>query len=221
MAQELGRIQRPLAESFKGKRKLLLVPTIYGPPVDEEEAVKILDKYWVQVQSHVASMEISLGQIKHVYHQALTEGGPEGLQLLEKVDPKSHGFVKERCEAGATLEPTEDGHLLAKALDLQRCLTIPLTSEKVVRQLHDWFSESTRQRYEYIASQIDQTLGEDESGLLLIHERHGVQFPQDMEVFHVAPPPLDEYRRWTQDWLSRQQQSDPTATEEPEDPAES
>ena len=31
-----------------------------------------------------------------------------------------------------------------------------------------------------------------------------LQFPQDIEVFYVAPPALDEYRRWVDAWLARQ-----------------
>ena len=50
-------------------------------------------------------------------------------------------------------------------------------------------------------SQIGSTLGENEGGLLLISERHQVQFPEDIEVFYVSPPALDEFRRWLQNWL--------------------
>ena len=47
----------------------------------------------------------------------------------------------------------------------------------------------------------------DETGLLLIGERHQVQFPADIEVFYVAPPALDEYRRWLQNWAAAQQRA--------------
>ena len=30
------------------------------------------------------------------------------------------------------------------------------------------------------------------------------QFPDDMEVFHIDPPALDEYRRWADAWLTCQ-----------------
>ncbi|MDO8749630.1 MAG: hypothetical protein Q7K03_00555 [Dehalococcoidia bacterium] len=32
-----------------------------------------------------------------------------------------------------------------------------------------------------------------------------MQFPRDVEVFYVRPPALDEYQRWFQGWLGRQQ----------------
>ena len=45
----------------------------------------------------------------------------------------------------------------------------------------------------------------DETGLLLINERHQVQFPADIEVIYIAPPALDEFRRWLQNWTEQLQ----------------
>ena len=44
-------------------------------------------------------------------------------------------------------------------------------------------------------------------GLLVINERHQVQFPSDVEVFYVAPPSLDEFRRWIERWISEKMSS--------------
>ncbi|MAQ55174.1 MAG: hypothetical protein CL719_10010, partial [Chloroflexi bacterium] len=90
-------------------------------------------------------------------------------------------------------------------LDLQRCMMIPLASANVGSRLQEWHADSNRRRYEHIADQIDNTLGENETGLLLISERHQAQFPSDIEVFYVSPPALDEYRRWFQNWMDQQQ----------------
>ena len=90
---------------------------------------------------------------------------------------------------------------------------IPLASPSVGSRLQEWHSDSNRQRYEHIANQIDSTLGENETGLLLISERHQVQFPDDVEVFYISPPALDEYRRWFQNWMEQQQASAEAATE--------
>jgi hypothetical protein len=204
MAQELGRIERPAAAQYQGKRKLLLVPLIYALPTEAEEGRAVLDKYWEQVQSQIAALELRLGQLRRIYHEGLTQGGPDGLKHLEMLDQGSYHLAQARSQAGTTLEVTEDPELLAEILDLQRFLTLPLASEKVARRIHEWFSESNRSRYEYIARQIDSTLRENETGLLLINERHQVQFPADIEVFYVAPPALDEFRRWLQDWVSQQ-----------------
>ncbi len=207
MAQELSRIQRPSAGRFQGKRKLLLAPLIYGIPAEAVEGVEILQRYWEQMQSQVSSLEASLGPLRHIYHESLTVGGDEGLGQLAQADQRSYSFVSAKCQANAALEATEDADFLLETLDLQRCLMVPLASESVARRLQEWLTDSTRRRYEKIADQIDDTLQADEVGLLLISERHQVQFPQDIEVFYVAPPALDDFHRWAQEWVARQQRA--------------
>ena len=213
MAQELGRIERPSLEPFQGKRKLFLVPLVYGPPSQAEEGLTILLRYWDQMQSQVASLESKLGEIKHIYHETIPKEGEEGLKHLEEVDQRSLQFIQTKCQTGATLEATEDEELLGETLDLQRCLMLPFSSDKVALKLQDWFTSSNSKRYEHISNRIDETLGEEEVGLLFISERHQVQFPPDVEVFFVAPPALEEFRRWLQDWLAQQQKGDDEAGE--------
>ncbi len=205
MAQELGRIQRPSASQYDGRRKLLLVPLVYGPQADNPEGAAVLQNYWEQMQTQVDALETALGGLQHIYHESLTVGGDEGLEQLGAADQRSHGFVAGKTNSGAVLEATEDMDVLLETLDLQRCMMIPLASTSVASKLQEWHSDSNRQRYEHIASQIDSTLGENETGLLMISERHQVQFPNDIEVFYVSPPALDEYRRWIQNWMEQQQ----------------
>lgn len=205
MAQELGRISKPNADQYKGRRKLLLVPLVYGPSTEDEAGTSALQKYWDQMQEQVDALQSALGGLRRIYHESLTQGGLEGLQQLEERDQRSHSFIQAKCQAGATLEATESAESLMETLDLQRCLMIPLGSEKVSVQLHDWFTQSNLERYQHIAQQIDNTLGEDETGILLISERHQVQFPTDIEVFYVSPPALDDFRRWLQNWAAQQQ----------------
>ena len=217
MAQELGRISRPSAAQYEGRRKLLLVPLVYGPPAEAPEGVAALQKYWDQMQLQVESLQAALGGLHHVYHESLSESGQQALEQLEKADQRSHQFVKAKCEAGAVLEATEDAAALMETLDLQRCLLMPLSSEKVAIKLHEWFNESNKSRYDHIASQIDATLGENEVGLLLVSERHQIQFPEDIEVFYVAPPALNEFQRWLENWAAQQQKppEEQIAEEEP------
>jgi len=206
MTQEIGRIQRPAVERYRGRRKLLLVPLVYAPSTDDEEGAEVLQRYWDQMQTQVATLADALGGLQRVYHESLTEGGDQGLEHLTAVDQRSHGFVQAKVQEGATLEATEDPELLVETLDLQRFLMMPLTSQKVAVKVREWFSESNKSRYEHIAGRIDATLGEDQVGLLMISEGHQVQFPADIEVFYVSPPALDDFRSWLQRWVARQQE---------------
>ena len=210
-AQPLGQVERPPADQFQGKKRLLLVPLMFAPPVAREgetsEGQVIYQRYWDQVRTQVDALAAGLGGLHHVYHESLVEGGDEGLNQLMMADPHAHAMVQVRCQAGATLEATESIDLVTEAIDLQRCLMIPFTSDSVAARIQAWHAESTHNRYQYIAQQVQDTLQADETGLLLINERHQVQFPTDIEVFYIAPPALDEYRRWVQNWAERQQRA--------------
>ena len=217
MAEELGRIQRPTASQYDGRRKLLLVPLIYGPQADDPVGAEVLQNYWEQMQTQVDALEAALGGLHHIYHESLTVGGEEGLEQLGAADQRSHGFITAKTQSGAVLEATEDMDVLLETLDLQRCMMIPLASANVGARRQEWHADSNRQRYEHIADQFDSTLGENETGLLLISERHQAQFPSDIEVFYVSPPALDEYRRWFQNWMDRQQSATEAAKLSTED----
>lgn len=206
MAEELGRIERPSAEQYRGRRKLILVPLVYSPAQGDPEGAAALQNYWEQMMTQVAALENALGGLKHVFHESVTEGGEEGMEQLRAGDRRSHGFIAGKLEGGATLQETEDIEILLETLDLQRCLMIPMASPTVARRLQEWHGEANRRRYEFIANRIDETLTDEGVGLLLISERHQVQFPADVEVFYVSPPALNEFRRWLQNWAARQQQ---------------
>ena len=224
-AQELGRIERPAAEQFRGRRKLVLVPLVYSPAPDEPEGAAALQNYWEQMRTQVAALENALGGLQRIYHESVTAGEDEGMEQLRAGDQRSHAFVAGKRDpstgsGGAVLEATEDIEILLETLDLQRCLMIPMSSPTVASRLQEWHADANRRRYEHIASRIDETLTEDGMGLLLISERHQVQFPSDVEVFYVSPPALDEFRRWLQNWAARQQQAAAQAAADPDDTSE-
>ncbi len=219
--QELGRVERPPAEQFRGRRRLLLTPLLFKPPEEPSgetsDGLAIYDRYWEQVKTQVSALASGLGGLQRIYYESLVEGGAAGLSYLQLADSRGHELVQFHCQSGAALEPTESIDRLTEAMDLQRCLMIPLVNDQVAARLQDWLAESSRERYAHIARQINQTLQADETGLLLINERHQVQFPPDIEVFYVAPPALDEYRRWLQNWATRQPAEEAeTPTAEPQ-----
>ena len=213
MTEQLGRIERPEAERFQGKRKLLLIPLIFGTPEQLQEGQTLLQKYWVQMQSQVESLENRLGPVRRIFHENIAAGEDEGLLRLQAMDERSYKFVESKCRNKAVLEATEDEGTLLEVVDLQRCLMLPLLSSRLTAKLHEWYFDGMNRRYEHIGKRIDESLGKDEVGLLLIGERHQVQFPQDIEVFYVSPPALDEYRRWFQNWLVESQKQPPAASE--------
>ena len=123
---------------------------------------------------------------------------------MEKLNPASHQIARDRCQSGGVLEATEDRELAEECMDWERCLLMGFMSQKAARMVSEFYVEASRKRYEHIAQRIDETMKEDDVGMLFIREGHMLQFPKDMEVFSVAPPALDEIRRWQRERLSQE-----------------
>jgi hypothetical protein len=85
-------------------------------------------------------------------------------------------------------------------MDWSRCLIIGLQNPKVVSKIYESYVEAGKKRNEYIARKIDESLQENEIGILIMRENHQVQFPADIQVFYVAPPALDEIKRWLREY---------------------
>ena len=196
MTEELGRITKPSVEDYNAKRKLLLVPLIFPPPEAPLEFVALFSKYWEQIESQVSNLESKLGSVTKIYHELIPAGAEDGAKAIEELNEASHRIVKTRLEKEAALEPVEDSDLLTEFMDWSRCLIIGLQNPRVIARVHESYVEAHKKRNEAIASKLDETLGTGDIGLIFIREGHQIQFPSDIEVFYVAPPALDELKRW-------------------------
>jgi hypothetical protein len=203
MPNELGKLEKPAAEDFVASRKLYLVPLVYTSEDPPAEYVEMVERYWAGVAEHLHRLETKAGKIEKVYHESVALSGEEGIQMVEKLNPRSYEIVKQKCNLGAQFEALEDRELAEESMDWQRCLLIGLISRKVAEKIWEFYREATQKRYEHMARRIDESLGRGQAGLLLIQEDHRVQFQQDIQVFYVAPPALDEIRRW---WRDRERQ---------------
>lgn len=196
MSQELGKIEKPAAEEYKAARKLFFVPLIFTPRDIQGELFEMVFRYWDQVESQLTSLELKLGIAKKVYHELVPVGGEEGGKIIEELNSTSYGIIKARLDKGAELEALEDADLLTESMDWTRCLAVGLQNQKVFDKVYESYIQAQKKRNEHIAKMIDETLKESEVGILLMREGHQVQFPADIEVFYVAPPGLDEIKRW-------------------------
>ena len=206
MSQELGRLDRPSALQYVGKKKLLLVPLIQTPNVEDPDVVDILDRFWLQAEQQIDSLSSALGPILYIFHETVTEDGDSGLKQLEMFSSGSYGLVKSKIQSGSSMIAIEDPELLMENLDLRRLMMMPLSSPKVAQRIQEWLSESSKIRTDGIADKIHGHIQSNEVGILLISDGHGVQFPSDLEVFYVAPPALDDFRQWFQNWMRKQRE---------------
>jgi len=203
MAKKLGKVTKPAASKFKKGRKLFFIPLIFTPIQPEADLTALLDKYWQQTQAQVKKLEEKLAPVKKVYHELVTSAGDDGIKVIEQMSTGSHHVVKDSLNRGAKLQLIEDGELLAEFMDWNRCLATGLQSQKVFSQIYQSYLDVQKSRNENIAKRIDETLKGNEIGMLIMREGHQVQFPSDIQVFYVAPPGLDEIRRWFQESETR------------------
>jgi len=206
MPEELGKIEKPLAEGFKMGRKLYFAPLIYLGKEAEAEYQEKCNKYWEQLENQMEDLELKLGKVSKIYHEFISVGSEDGVKAVEELNDKSCQIIKKRLEMGAQLEPTEDMELLTELMDWTRCLAVGLQNQKVLTMIYESYMETSKKRNEHITKQIDDTLKADEIGILLMREEHQVQFPSDIQVFYIAPPALDEIKRWLRDREAKEQE---------------
>jgi hypothetical protein len=206
MAEELGKIEKPSVEDFKRGRKLYFVPLIYCGEEPPKEYVEKFNRYWEQVEKQITELELKLGKINRIYHELIPTGGEDGSMAIKELNDKSHEIVQTCLDNGAQLEAVEEVDLLTEFMDWSRCLIVGLQNQKVLTRVYESYTEVSKKRNEYIASKIDETLQTDEIGILLMRENHQVQFPSDIQVFYVAPPALDDIKRWLREHGARSEE---------------
>jgi len=121
--------------------------------------------------------------------------GEGGIKIIKGVDLGSYKIAKRFYERGAKIEAIEDDKLVKESIDLSRCLSLKLESSKIFALLSQLLSEVMVRREKHISEQIDKTLQKNEIALLFIRENSDVQLPQDIQVFRIYPPVLDDIRR--------------------------
>ena len=208
MAEELGKIEKPPLENFSGLRKLIVVPVVFSGKDAPADFMEIFNRCWNQIGEQIKNLETKLGKVARIYHEMIFSDDEEGLKILEQLNPESFKTVKAKCESGGKLQAAEDVELAMENMDWERCLMVAM-GQKVRSLVVQFHRESSSKRYQYISQKIDETLKDGEVGLAFVREGHSIQFPQNIEVFNVYPPALDEINRWLRDFSKRASTQNP------------
>jgi hypothetical protein len=214
-SQELGKLEKPEAAKFKKGRKLIFVPLLFAPSENEAEVENLYKKYWQQVSEQINNLESKLSDITKIYHEYICLDGEDGIKEIDRMGAGTHEIIKPLVRKGAMVMAAESAELMSEFMDWNRCLSSRITNQKVLTKLVEFYNEALKNREEWIGKSVDLTLGDDEFGLLFMRENNKVQFPSDIEVFYVAPPSLDEIKRWV-----REKRSTPPSPVGPEEKPE-
>ncbi|MEW6571842.1 MAG: hypothetical protein AB1390_11860 [Nitrospirota bacterium] len=200
---ELGKIDRPDAETFTGKRKLYCVANIY--PIEEapDDYKELFNKYWDEVAQQIEKMEAA-GKIKKIFCEIIHLTGDEALNILAKINERVPQIIKKKLDEGGTLFPLESEEIFGPLTDWGNCLRVIYTKE-VFTKVFEFYTEFSNKRFQHILSTIDSNLSGAEAGLLIMkdEDRAKLQFPSDIEVFLVTPPSYDDIIKWFREKLNK------------------
>ncbi len=196
---EIGKIEKPSAESMAGKRKLYCVPSVYPVEQAPQEYNDLVQRYWEEVSEQIERLEHA-GKIRKIFCENLFTSGQEALDVLGKINDRALQIVKRKIEEGADLFPIESEDIFGPFVDWRNCLAVVRTHE-VATKILDFYGDIAGRRIAHILDAIEKALAENEAALLIMadEDRMRLQFPQDIEVFLVTPRSYDDLMRWLRD----------------------
>lgn len=155
-----------------------------------KDHLRAIDGYWDALFLYFDSINVSGVKI---FQDGMIVDGDLGLKIVqegEKAGSKNHQLVSKLLQRGAILMKTEDFGLVKKERDrLVKMIRAKSTAAKILGLIIYKLTKNTllKQRDEYIAQRIDQTLGEDETGILFIGAYHHVQskLPSDVTIREI------------------------------------
>jgi len=129
-----------------------------------------------------------------IYQDGLPAGGETALRIVEEVAEKgsaNYQLVRELLERGARIEKTEEASLLQEEYRLiQRIVSAPEgPARDRARRIYGRRSEALlAERDRFIAKRVDETLADEEVGLLFIGSAHRVSsyLPADIEIISLS-----------------------------------
>ena len=193
---ELGKIERPDAGSFSGKRKLYCVANVYPLKDGPDDYKGLVERYWGEVTQQTERLEAA-GKVKKIFCESVSTQGEEAYSVLTKLNEKALGLVKKKVEEGAVLFPMESEEIFGPFLDWTNCLNVVRTREVFMKVL-EFYNEFYDKRLKHAVDVIEGNLTEGEAGLLIMRDedRIRLQLSSDIEIFLVTPPSYDDILRW-------------------------
>jgi hypothetical protein len=178
-------------------RMLLLVPRMYTEeefkrvvPAFPEDFGPRTSEFWSYVED---KLQVFAGKIQRIYRDEVYLDGKGGLAHLSSIDRENFLIVRKLVENGAVFEATEDSLLVAESkswLDMIR--QNPLDT-----MLLELYQETVRERDDYLTRRIDETLLDEETGILFLKPGREINLNECVKIIKVCRfDPADYLRSW-------------------------
>jgi len=190
-------------------RKLYVLPIIHmgadmgsiASTLDDRATAKLTPELWQRHKEVVSAFWDSIGRFLDalgvngfkVYQDGLVADGEEGLRIVGECvsqGSKNYEIVGRLLERGAVLVKTESLALVKQEYNYITKMTRPKSlKEREVAAIRYKLAQGKllKQRDEFIAGRINETLAEDETGILFIGAYHNilVKLPSDIKTIQV------------------------------------
>ncbi len=211
---ELGKIEKPEVNNFKGKRKLYVVPTL---PFEDLAMQFNLDnekveRFWLEVKEKIDYFVSTYGDINVLYSEGLNDDENIGLEFFYKFGKESNHYklIKNLVDKGANLRGIDKSEFMRKSRLIFEEYSKSFLPE--IEEIHKGFYgkdiDFDRWR-EYLAKRIQEIqdemgklalkiindMPENANGILIITDGRPIEFPESMDVFQIRPPSFDEIAR--------------------------
>jgi hypothetical protein len=178
-------------------RMLLLVPRMYTekefknlvPVLPEDFGPRTLE-FWNYVED---KLQAFIGKIQRVYRDDVCQGGEEALACLSSIHRENFLIVKKLVDNGAVLEATEDSMLVAESKSwIEAARHNPLDTMSL-----EMYQETIRERNDYVSRRIDETLRNEETGILFMKPGRTIDLNARVKTIKVCRfDPADYLKSW-------------------------
>ena len=156
-----------------------------------DQQVDAINDMWSGIREKIFSMNLNYPSVK-VYQDGLPLCGKE-IDIVKDVATKgslNYRIVLELIEKGAKLIGTEDAELLIKEYNYIKELINEQDDKKMEEKAQNYKKDRDKllvKRDKFIATQIDKTLQEGETGILFIGIIHNIDkyLPKDIEISYL------------------------------------
>jgi len=152
--------------------------------------IRTVESFWDVIIDHFASVDVSGMKI---YQDGMVAEGEIGEKIVEEslnLGSRNYQLVSKLLKRGAILVKTEDFNLVK----IERDRLLKITQAKTVAEKLLGFTRYKltknmllNKRDEYIAQRIDETLHEDQTGILFIGAYHNIKrkLPGDIQIKEI------------------------------------
>ncbi len=196
---EIGKIDKPEVKKYKNRKKIYFVRNLYLPKNASDQYKSIFDRYWKEVEEHIAKIEAA-GKVTKIFCESLYMTGEDAIRVLTSMNGALQQIIKKKIDAGAELLALEDKDIFGSYVDWNNCMMV-IRTENVYNKVQEQLKAVVKDRFKHIKSVLQSTIGPADAALLIMRseDKDLLELPDDVELFLISPPAYDDLMKFLRD----------------------